>query len=106
MQTEKTEADLRLEARELTAKVRYHGAAYSGDPKVDRARMRLECARDLAILLGGESLETFVHCTARIVESYEIVGTDSCPFSLLFSGKGLFGGMIFHTSCREWSLHT
>jgi hypothetical protein len=68
---------------------------------------RLWCMRDLAELLGGESMRSFTHCCERLAVYRAItLQRDSAPFSLCWQGAGMFGGFIFHSSDRTWGLHT
>lgn len=91
----------------------YNAVQYTEAPDVsapwiyqERTRERLRCIVDFAIYLGGDSLESLIHCMQRIVFSYKIAGTDSAPFSFLFQGRGLYGGVIFHHQSKDWCMHT
>jgi len=90
--------------RDLYGKVQYQKGAYHPDD--DRARTKLKCACDFAEYLGGDSLRSLVQCLQRVVASYQITGTDSCPWSLLFECSAFNGGLIFHYSDRTWSLNS
>lgn len=69
-------------------------------------RQRLSCARDLAYLLGGASLKSFKRSLETLDRFEATIFYDSSPFSITWRGRGFFGGMIYHASSREWSIHT
>lgn len=77
-----------------------------------RARIseRLQCCQHLAGVIGTTAQESLRNNLERIAHPesrYEIVGLDSCPFSFSFKLAGsIWGGLIFHSSCKEWSMHT
>jgi hypothetical protein len=71
---------------------------------------RLRSCKDLADILGVEAQESLRNCLERIAHPesrYEIVGRDTCPFSLSFKLAGsIYGALIFHHSAKQWSMHT
>ena len=67
---------------------------------------RLRCMYDLAQLLGGESERTFERCLQTLDRFEADLHPETCAFSLCWEGRGMYGGFIFHTSCKEWSIHT
>lgn len=58
-----------------------------------------------AWLLGGESLRSFVVCVETLVRFKAVLHSDSAMLSLCWSGAGMHGGFIFHTSDRTWMIH-
>jgi hypothetical protein len=59
-----------------------------------------------AVLLGGESLESFVRCVEALVRMKAVLRYDASPLSLCWSGCNMYGGFIFHRSDRTWELHS
>ena len=97
------EGALRREVYEVTERViKRHGY----DPADDRALERLRCMRDVAVLLGADSLVSFARCVATLDRFDARLRYDTSPLSVCWTGGGFFGGMIFHSSDREWSIHT
>lgn len=76
------------------------------DTRAIKVSERFACMFDAAIMLGGESLESFERC-ATVLDSREaILSWDSSPLSVCWTGGGLFGGCIFHSYDRTWGIHT
>jgi hypothetical protein len=89
---------------DLVSKVKISETAY----EPEAIRERLKCCVHLASLLGETSQESLLNVLDRFVRcEHTITGLDSCPFSFGFrSNAGYWGGVIFHSSCKEWSTHT
>jgi len=102
-EAEEKERALTREVYEVTDRViTRHGY----DPQNDRAIERLRCMRDAAVILGSDSLASFARCV-RTLDRFEArLRYDTSPLSVCWEGHGFFGGMIFHPSDREWSIHT
>lgn len=108
--TERVKAQARqLEKRADVAvsKIRNHNELHDkhgAQSTQHNATLRAMC--HTAVLLGGESLQSFVRCVEALANMKAILQYDGAPLSLCWQGSGMFGGFIFHWDAREWGLHT
>lgn len=77
------------------------------DRRRGEIEQRLRCCADMALILGEESQESLLLTLTRVVEcDWEITGLDGHMFSFGFKSNNFWGGIIFHCSAKEWSIHT
>ena len=72
----------------------------------DEVRQDFDRVYKLAKEKGGESFESWQHCTRTLRGLKASIHYDFAENSFGFAGRGMVGGLIYHASEDSWSCHT